>query len=375
MNDYLVSEITARAVTVMEAISQPAAPFYEARVARIIRKILSSFDDHPYVQTFTDRFGNLVARYRHPEACYPATLATAAHMDHPGYHIVSAENGHLTASIQGGLPRDNRLIGSYMQIYRDDYINRGKITGFTDNTQKIVTVEPESKWEGPVENAWGVPDVIRFVVDGDYLRGRAMDDLAGCVLQLVTLEMLVKLNIKIEFIAVFTRAEEIGFIGAVGACETKLLPDHALVLSLEASKSLEGALAGHGIIIRTGDRTAMFDPHTIDFIERAAINAKAKHIPYQKRRMDGGTCEGALYMAYGYETGGLAVPLINYHNHGENSVEPEAIHRNDLASGVSVLIELARLLETEKRLPRSLFRENCKADFYKSIGRLTKNMP
>jgi putative aminopeptidase FrvX len=373
MNDYLVTETTARVITILDTISRPAAPFYEAGVSRAIQETLRGYETHPNVHIFTDRYGNLVAQYRHPDARYPSALAVAAHMDHPGYHIVSAENGIIEASIQGGLPRDERLIGSHMLMFRDHYSNRGTITGFTDASKTAVTVEPESGWEGPAQHAWGVPDVTRFALDGDFIRGRAMDDLAGCAQQIAALEILVRLDIKVEYTAVFNRAEEVGFIGAIGACESKVLPDHAVVLCLEASKALEGARAGHGVIIRTGDRLAMFDPQVTERIEQAAANAAKKQIRYQKKRMDGGTCEAALYMSYGYETGAIAVPLINYHNHGDTSVEAEAIHRDDLAGGVVVLVELARILETEKRLPRSLFREKRKAAFYETIDRLTEN--
>ncbi|MBN1295774.1 hypothetical protein JXA80_03275, partial [bacterium] len=147
------------------------------------------------------------------------------------------------------------------------------------------------------------------------------------------------------------------------------LPAHAVVISLEASKNLEGARPGEGIILRTGDRQTLFDASVTELMQAAAAGMAQRGVPHRKRRMDGGTCEGALYLAYGYETGALAVPLINYHNHGETAVEAEAIHADDLAGGVILLEEIARCLAAESRLPRSLFREQRKAWFYKHSSR------
>ena len=321
----------------------------------------------------TDRYGNVVATYRHPDARFDASLAAAAHMDHPGYHLISADGKSAVASIQGGLPKDSRLIGSAALLFRGDYRNRGVVTEFTDKDSVSVNMQLDSSWEGPLEQAWGVPDVDRFRIDGDMIHGRAMDDLVGCAQQIAALEIILEQDIPVEFTAVFNRAEEVGFIGAAGACELGSIPSRAVVLSLEASKNLEGARPGQGIILRTGDRMALFDGAVTAILEKAAEAACLKQVPHQKKRMDGGTCEASLYMAYGYETGALAVPLINYHNQGETAVEAEAIHRNDLVGGVVMLMETARILVAEKRIPRAIFKRNVEAQFLQKIRMMTNS--
>ena len=364
MVEYLISETTQRVCNILDEISQPAAPYYESRVACAIQTLLSPFCDHPHVRLFFDRYGNLAVTYRHPDARFDASLAAAAHMDHPGYHVLSVDTRTATMSIMGGLPRDKRLIGSAALIYRKNYENRGTVTGFTNEEKTGVLLDLDRPWKGPSDFVWGVPDVERFRLDGNLIHGRAMDDLVGCAQQIAAFEIMIREEIPVEFTAIFNRAEEVGFLGAVGACELGTIPIRSVVLSLEASKHLDGAQPGHGIILRTGDRQAMFDASVTDLLERAAEAALEKQVRHQKRRMDGGTCEATLYMAYGYETGALAVPLINYHNHGDTSVEAEAIHRDDLAGGVVMLVEMACCLANSERLPRALFREHMKARFY-----------
>lgn len=362
-----------RVVTILDTISRPAAPYYERLVKSAILEILEPLTMDSRVRVYEDRFGNLIAQYRHPDARFDASLASAAHMDHPGFHIQSVDGDTATAIIRGGLARDERLIGSAMLIVCGDQENRGVIREFTSEAKDTVTVDLDTPWvfgeagdyKSDRDHAWGVPDVDRFRVDGDLLHGRAMDDLAGCAQQIAALEVIVQESIPVEFTAVFNRAEEVGFVGAVGACELGSIPDRAVVLCLEASKNLEGARPGDGIIIRTGDRQAVFDTAVTEQLDQAAEAVAGMGVKTQKRRMDGGTCEAALYVAYGYETGALAVPLINYHNQGETAVEPEAIHRDDLYGGVVMLTAMAKCLVDQPRVPRSIFREQRKAWFYR----------
>jgi putative aminopeptidase FrvX len=373
MIDYLMSEMTRRVCSILDEISRPSAPFYERHVAGAVMNLLDNYRTYPGTMFYTDRYGNIVAYYRHPEANLSASLVTVAHMDHPGFHIESANGNSAVASIQGGLPRDNRIVGLPILIFRGSCSNKGSITGFVNDDKNSVNVTLDTSWDGPVSNAWAVPDVTRFAIKDNLIHGRAMDDLAGCAQQIAVFETIVREAPAIEYTAVFTRAEEVGFIGAVGACETGVIPQNAVVVSLEASKNLEGARPGHGIILRTGDRQAVFDVTATELLEKAAESARIKGVDYQKRRMDGGTCEASLFMACGYETGALAVPLINYHNHGDSAVEAEAIHKTDLAGGIALLIEAAAILASGKRVARSLFLETRKTAFYKKRNLLLKD--
>jgi len=355
--------ISNRVVNILDDISLPAAPYYERFVSEKILKSLSKWKENPLVQTCRDRYGNLIARYLHPEASLTSSIAVAAHMDHPGFHVTEVKDKTAVAVIKGGLARDERLLGSAVLFFRENYTNRGIVRDFVDEKKTSVNIDLDCVWEGETLHAWGVPDVERFRIDGDLIHGRAMDDLAGCAQQIAAMEVIIENDIPVEFTAVFNRAEEVGFVGAVGACELGSIPAHAIVLSLEASKNLEGARPGDGVILRTGDKQSFFDVSVSQLLEKAGENMAPQGFSYQKKRMDGGTCEASLYMAYGYETGALAVPLINYHNQGEKKIEAEAIHKKDLVSGVVMLAEFSKVVAENKRMPRSLFRENRKAWF------------
>ena len=55
----------------------------------------------------------------------------------------------------------------------------------------------------------------------------------------------------------FTRAEEVGFYGALEAIRHATLPKNACVLSLECSKAFAHAPQGEGVIVRVGDRVVL----------------------------------------------------------------------------------------------------------------------
>jgi endoglucanase len=46
----------------------------------------------------------------------------------------------------------------------------------------------------------------------------------------------------------------------------------------------------------------------------AALAQRRKSFAYQRKLMDGGTCESTAYYVYGYATTGACVALGNYHN-------------------------------------------------------------
>ena len=69
-------------------------------------------------------------------------------------------------------------------------------------------------------------DLVDFELDGEYIRMRAVDDLAGCASALSAMARLVRSGQQPEgdVYALFTRAEEIGLVGARLAAENGLLP-------------------------------------------------------------------------------------------------------------------------------------------------------
>ena len=57
--------------------------------------------------------------------------------------------------------------------------------------------------------------------------------------------------------ALFTRAEEVGFIGTLAACADASVPAGTRLLCLENSRSFPESPIGNGPILRVGDRLAV----------------------------------------------------------------------------------------------------------------------
>jgi len=146
----------------------------------------------------------------------------------------------------------------------------------------------------------------------------------------------------------FTRAEEVGLFGAVAGIHSRVIPKSARVLSLETSRALPHARQGDGVLVRVGDRGALFDPALMDVLNRVAV-AVGEDDPsfrFQRRLMDGGSCEASAFCAAGYRAGGLAVPLGNYHNMkgldgGPVGIGPETVHADDYVNEIRLLVHLA----------------------------------
>ena len=56
----------------------------------------------------------------------------------------------------------------------------------------------------------------------------------------------------------FTRAEEVGFVGALAAARLKTIPQRCFVVAMETSTQLPHAKMGDGPILRVGDRASTF---------------------------------------------------------------------------------------------------------------------
>jgi len=368
-----------RVIDILDQVSVPAAPFYERLVADQILRIVEPLLPHPNVSSRTDGYGNLMVEWRNAKKPLMPCLALAAHMDHPGYDILESDGKRAKAQIMGGLYTDEKLINSGILIVAGDTEVQGIITAVTSGGEETggrkityADIELDTPLPGSCEFYFGVPDVERFRIDGELIRGRAMDDLVGCAIQLAVFESIVSDEVPVDCILVFHRAEEVGFLGAIGSCESQTIPQEALLVSIEASKHLEGARPGDGIVLRTGDRLYQYDPNAMKVLEAAAEKVAANGIRTQQKCMDGGVSEATPYLSFGYETTGLAVPLINYHNQGEGKVEAEAVNGRDLDSGVAVLREVAIALPETHRIPSARFRQRCRERFFEYADRLKR---
>ncbi len=137
-----------------------------------------------------------------------------------------------------------------------------------------------------------------------------------------------------------TRAEEIGFGGALALVSSRLVRRNALVISLETSREVPSVKMGDGVIIRVGDRSSVFDTQATRFLAEVAADC-SKRDPgfiYQRALMPGGSCEGTVFAEAGFQTAALCLALGNYHNCGpRRRIAAEHVSLADAVSMVELL--------------------------------------
>jgi putative aminopeptidase FrvX len=319
----------------------PTAPFHELRVAARLGLLMQDLG----LPVHVDAYGNLLVHYAGGAA---RPLALVAHMDHPALEVL--ETAPLTGRLLGGVPLrclERPVAVRFLLEDREDRKDQevaGRIVGYFEG-EGFVGLRLEA--EAPVlAGTFGVFDLEDFREDADgLLYQRAADDLAGCAAIVSVLARCVAERIPATVLGLFTRAEEVGLIGAMLVAQQRLLPPETLVVSLECSRALPSAEIGAGAVIRVGDRTTCFSPEGDLLLQRARdrLRERDPSVRIQRQLMSGGTCEATAFMLAGYTTVGVAFPLGNYHNAGpDDTIAPEYIHRRDLQAGVELLVEAAR---------------------------------
>ena len=191
-------------------------------------------------------------------------------------------------------------------------------------------------------------DLTDFQVQGELIHMRAADDLAGCAGILAAMASLAESPPPGDVFAVFTRAEEVGLVGARLLAEAGSLPPETLVLSAESSRTLPGAEMGSGPVIRVGDAGSTFSADAEGALIRAreTLESRPEGFNVQRQLMSGGVCEASAFAMYGYRTTGIAFPLGNYHNGApDGGIQAEFIHREDFIGGIELMVEAARRVD------------------------------
>ena len=324
--------------------AQPAVAFHENGVATAVRTALTEIG----ATWRTDNFGNIIARVpgTHPDGVPP--IAFMAHMDHPGFEIVGRDGDYLIGAASGGIPAGAFAPGVRLQVI----LSAGRriaaetlgFHGDERQRQARIRLIDSLDEEIPIPSP-AVFDLPDFTIEDDRLVMRAADDLAGCGCILSALDSLHGDPPAGDVYGVFTRAEEVGLVGARLLAEARTLPLDTLVVSLESSRTLPGAEIGGGPVIRVGDAGSTFnsDAETALVRAREMLTGSKPDFRCQRQLMSGGVCEASAFNAWGYRSTGVAFPLGNYHNGAEDgSVAAEYIHRDDYLNGAALVTEAAR---------------------------------
>jgi len=336
-----------------------------------------------------DAAGNLTIRGREASAEGDPVYITA-HLDHPAFVVerVEAERT-LVAEFRGGV--------------MDDYFEGARVRAHPAEGEAVcgrVAAEVEAagsphkhyrlEMDGPVAAQAGdvvVWDLAATEIGEDgIVRAPACDDLAAVAAAVSAMDELRTLRAQGEAVQetrlLFTRAEEIGFIGAIAACREGTMPRGSRVIALENSRSFVDSPIGGGPILRIGDRMSVFDPRLTGAIAGRAEEAfgRPAHLrasdkaseatgrPWQRKLMPGGACEATVFCHYGYEATCVCLPLGNYHNMaeldavqaGENTeparIDREYISTRDYDGLIDLLVACGRSLEPASGLDDRLER-------------------
>lgn len=306
--------------------SQPAVPLMEHLPMAAVERLAADSG----LASQRDAVGNLMVG-RGTE------LVLVAHLDHPGFVIEAVEDGMARLGFRGGVRAGVAVPGSPVVLHRTgvgDPTGRAVLRTIDERDGRLAGVRAEVVEGEAPEAGFAVWDVTPYEVADGRITARACDDLLGVAAGLVALADVGSDRASL----LCTRAEEVGWLGALEAVRLGTIPPHATVLSLECSPQLPHAPQGAGVIIRVGDLRSVFDP---DLTAALWQRAQALGVAAQRRLMDGGSCEATVFCARGLRSSGLALPLAGYHNQPDDrlasGVVPESVLIADLEAEVGLL--------------------------------------
>ncbi len=291
---------------------------------RVIEWIKNWTQQRKWASMQVDKFGNVLLRRSAPGATRSRKpIIFTAHMDHPAFVVTDVVDAHhVRADFRGGV-HDAYFMGTRVLLHQQGKPPRpGLIEELTpagpDGTDKQVTARffRQVKAKPGEVMTWDTGPV-RIV--GNRLHAPACDDLSAVAAGLAAFDSIhTRRGKKPDVRLLLTRAEEVGFIGAIGACKSGIIPKLSRLITLENSRSFSESPIGGGPIVRVGDRTSSFDPDLTYQISKVAeaLGREDSNFKWQRKLMPGGTCEASAFQSYGYRAACVCLPLGNYHNMG-----------------------------------------------------------
>ena len=326
-------------------LSIPTAPFAEHFVIAYIERFVARRKN---LRLLRDRAGNVLVHVKQGKRRVRRPVCITAHLDHPGF-VAEKMTGskRLRAFWRGGVPKEY-FVGSKVRFFVDGNWTRGVIRSITtamregrERVDRAMIDVGKAVPSGSI-GMWDFPDPR---IRGSRIHARDCDDIAGASAMLCTIELLTRTRRTCEAYFLFTRAEEVGFVGAIAAAKNKTIPEKCFVVAMETSSERPNARMGDGPILRVGDRASTFTPEVTAHCHRIAreLDRDDKRFVYQRKLMDGGTCESSAFCTLGYEATGICIALGNYHNVNVKTgkLGPEYVDLNDFENVVKWFVELA----------------------------------
>jgi putative aminopeptidase FrvX len=350
----------------LELTRLPTAAGREQRVIAWVRHWAKSRRN---VELKADRFGNLLLQRRGTKSTRP--IFFTAHLDHPAFVVTEKLDSRRISTVFRGGVSDSYFVGTGVLLHRADSgggdakPQAGKIVAMEvppekgewstfDGSKRLTAEFSQDVVAEPGDvMTW---DVGPQRVEEDRLFTPACDDLAGVAAALSAFdELRSRKRPKSDVRVLLTRAEEVGFVGAIAACKARSIPKGAKVIALENSKSYAESPIGGGPIVRVGDLTSTFDPDLTYRIGKIAqeLAGHDAAFKWQRKLMPGGTCEASAYQSYGYTATCLCLPLGNYHNMNEatGKIEAETIALSDYHGLIRLLVAVGENLDNPAKAP------------------------
>lgn len=317
----------SREAFLLAITSLPTAAGREERVIDAIQRWAKARSRR--LSLTADKYGNLTisprAR-RKRTAKSPLPIMITAHLDHPAFVVTAVHTKGKNASIdlefRGGVATPY-FKGAALEVF-DRKTQRSfdaVITAVHDKKDPFQRVTARlstpSSAKAIAPGSIGRWKVSKPTITKGLAYTHACDDLAAVAAALIAFDSIsTKPNLS-HVSLLFTRAEEIGFIGAIGAARGRTIPKGARLICLENSRSFpHDSPIGAGPIVRVGDKASVFTPELTNRISNIASEyAKTHpHFRYQRKLMPGGTCEATAFSTFGIASTCVCLPLGNYHN-------------------------------------------------------------
>ncbi len=322
---------------IRQVLSIPTMSFHEEGIAMFVRMYATALG----LTVREDRAGNLMVRTGRGAP----GVAFTAHMDHPGFEVVATKGRKAIVALWGKV--DAKTFAGARVVA---YTAGKKLRMRTGRLIKNKTFEGRplftlSSPEPLAPRDFGHFDLTSCNVVNGKIYTRAADNLMSVAAILDMFGRLKAAGANVGVAGLFTRGEEAGFLGAFAAMDNGLIPRRTPLIVLECSSARHAKVAiGGGPVIRVGDWQSSYDPMIDRWIAdtAGAYARRQKKFRFQRELLPGGRCEACVYIAEGYRTGGIALPLGNYHNQSARlRPAPEFVSTADYEGMVGLMCELA----------------------------------
>ncbi|MFN0132850.1 MAG: hypothetical protein ACKVW3_10045 [Phycisphaerales bacterium] len=332
----------------LELTQIPTAAGREHRVARWVERWAA---DRPEILLRRDAAGNLELRLASSDSLAPPIYFTA-HMDHPAFVVDEVlPNGSLALEFRGGVMADYFINARVSLHPKAGPPIAARLLGQHAGPRALYLAQPDAPSDSPPPAmhpaaairkgdiaTWELPPAR---IEDGLIHTHACDDLAALAAALAAFDRL-RLErtrnsesaggggeqaARHDVRVLLTRAEEIGFIGAIAACRDGTIPPGSRILALENSRSFPDSPIGGGPIVRVGDRLSVFSPALTAAVAQRAEEAfggpasptasqklPTAARPWQRKLMSGGACEATVFCDFGFQATCLCLALGNYHN-------------------------------------------------------------